>query len=96
MEISPSFRSGLGWPESLLRMSLTIFKRQGRGLVPRKPIYCVSTCVMRWTGTKACRAAFPKQTASKLLGVQTMRGILLWMIGLPIPVIILLYLFHVI
>jgi len=25
-----------------------------------------------------------------------MRGILLWAIGLPIPVIILLYLFHVI
>jgi hypothetical protein len=25
-----------------------------------------------------------------------MRGILLWLIGLPIPVIILLYLFHVI
>jgi hypothetical protein len=51
---------------------------------------------MHWTGTKACRAAFSGQTASKLLGVQTMRGILLWMIGLPIPVIILLYLFHVI
>ena len=29
-------------------------------------------------------------------GCSTMRGILLWMIGLPIPVIILLYLFHVI
>jgi hypothetical protein len=26
----------------------------------------------------------------------TMRGILLWAIGIPIPVIILLYLFHVI
>jgi len=25
-----------------------------------------------------------------------MRGILLWLIGIPIPVIILLYLFHVI
>jgi hypothetical protein len=25
----------------------------------------------------------------------TMRGILLWVIGIPIPVIILLYLFHV-
>jgi hypothetical protein len=25
-----------------------------------------------------------------------MRGILLWLVGLPIPVIILLYLFHVI
>jgi hypothetical protein len=26
----------------------------------------------------------------------TMRGILLWALGIPIPVIILLYLFHVI
>ncbi len=26
----------------------------------------------------------------------SMRGILLWLIGIPIPVIILLYLFHVI
>jgi len=27
---------------------------------------------------------------------QAMRGILLWVLGIPIPVIILLYLFHVI
>jgi hypothetical protein len=27
---------------------------------------------------------------------QTMRGVLLWAVGIPIPVIILLYLFHVI
>ncbi|MBX6742621.1 MAG: hypothetical protein IRY87_11330 [Acetobacteraceae bacterium] len=26
----------------------------------------------------------------------TMRGILLWLLGIPIPIIILLYLFHVI
>lgn len=26
----------------------------------------------------------------------TMRGILLWLLGIPIPVLILLYLFHVI
>jgi len=26
----------------------------------------------------------------------TMRGVLLWAVGIPIPVIILLYLFHVI
>ena len=25
----------------------------------------------------------------------TMRGVLLWLVGIPIPVIILLYLFHV-
>lgn len=29
-------------------------------------------------------------------GRTTMRGILLWLIGIPIPIIILLYLFHVI
>lgn len=28
--------------------------------------------------------------------IVNMRGVLLWLIGLPIPVIILLYLFHVI
>ena len=28
-------------------------------------------------------------------GTETMRGILLWMIGIPIPIIILLYLFNV-
>lgn len=26
----------------------------------------------------------------------TMRGVLLWLIGIPIPIIILLYLFHVV
>jgi hypothetical protein len=29
-------------------------------------------------------------------GAHVMRGILLWMLGIPIPVIILLWLFHVI
>ncbi|HXG78129.1 MAG TPA: hypothetical protein VNJ31_02155 [Methyloceanibacter sp.] len=29
-------------------------------------------------------------------GRETMRGILLWLIGIPIPIIILLYLFNVI
>jgi hypothetical protein len=29
-------------------------------------------------------------------GESVMRGILLWLLGIPIPVIILLYLFHVI
>lgn len=27
---------------------------------------------------------------------RSMRGVLLWLVGIPIPVIILLYLFHVI
>jgi len=26
----------------------------------------------------------------------TMRGVLLWLVGIPIPIIILLYVFHVI
>ena len=29
-------------------------------------------------------------------GREIMRGVLLWLIGIPIPVIILLYVFHVI
>lgn len=29
-------------------------------------------------------------------GGNVMRGILLWLVGIPIPIIILLYLFHVI
>jgi hypothetical protein len=35
-------------------------------------------------------------TAIQTLGVRDMRGGLLWLLGIPIPVIILLYLFHVI
>jgi hypothetical protein len=39
-------------------------------------------------------------SASYLRGIATteifMRGILLWLIGIPIPIIILLYLFHVV
>jgi hypothetical protein len=33
---------------------------------------------------------------SAIMRGATMRGILLWAVGIPIPVIILLYLFHVI
>jgi hypothetical protein len=38
------------------------------------------------------------QAGSRHAGKETpvMRGILLWVLGIPIPVIILLYLFHVI
>jgi hypothetical protein len=35
---------------------------------------------------------FPRIT----IGGDAMRGILLWLLGIPIPIIILLYLFHVI
>jgi hypothetical protein len=34
--------------------------------------------------------------ASRQSGEAFMRGILMWLIGIPIPVIILLYLFHVV
>jgi len=34
--------------------------------------------------------------SSAIIRGTTMRGILLWALGIPIPVIILLYLFHVI
>jgi hypothetical protein len=44
----------------------------------------------------------PPRIAAQLASITShgsrfiMRGILLWVIGIPIPVIILLYLFHVI
>jgi hypothetical protein len=38
------------------------------------------------------RRSEPVSTQRKV----TMRGILLWLLGIPIPIIILLYLFHVI
>lgn len=45
-------------------------------------------------------AIVPPRTAPTFLFIEgtelNMRGILLWVLGIPIPVIILLYLFHVI
>ena len=38
-------------------------------------------------------SGFPSYTA--IIGELNMRGILLWLVGLPIPIIILLYLFNV-
>jgi hypothetical protein len=37
-----------------------------------------------------------ERSPAQSLGKANMRGILLWVLGIPIPVIILLYLFHVI
>jgi hypothetical protein len=37
-----------------------------------------------------------RRSAPTKRGVRHMRGILLWLLGIPIPVILLLYLFHVI
>jgi hypothetical protein len=45
-------------------------------------------------------AIVPPRIAPRFLAIAgrelNMRGILLWFLGIPIPVIILLYLFHVI
>ena len=41
---------------------------------------------------KGCRAIAITQEEE----VEVMRGVLLWLLGIPIPVIILLYVFHVI
>jgi hypothetical protein len=45
--------------------------------------------------------AMPKRTSqSRAIAIsqeeEAMRGLLLWLLGIPIPVIILLYVFHVI
>jgi hypothetical protein len=45
--------------------------------------------------------AMPKSTTrSRAIAIsqeeEAMRGVLLWLLGIPIPVIILLYVFHVI
>lgn len=40
--------------------------------------------------------ALPVRHGTATRGTPTLRGILLWLIGIPIPVIILLYLFGVI
>ena len=47
------------------------------------------------TATDAERAAWRHGAHCNARG-SIMRGILLWVLGIPIPVIILLYLFHVI
>jgi hypothetical protein len=46
-------------------------------------------------GTTGCRRAFFAHGPQSCPGGFSMRGILLWAIGIPIPVIILLYLFNV-
>jgi hypothetical protein len=53
---------------------------------------------VRQRGTIHHRDAFPDAcpcTRRKNRGNKAMRGILLWLIGIPIPIIILLYLFDV-
>jgi hypothetical protein len=38
----------------------------------------------------------PRRSPRQIRDGGAMRGVLLWLIGIPLPVIILLYLFHVI
>jgi hypothetical protein len=45
-----------------------------------------------WGAPAAGKRFAPVETQRKV----TMRGILLWLLGIPIPILILLYLFHVI
>jgi hypothetical protein len=47
-------------------------------------------------GTTPCTPRFDGHEPRRRPEETTMRGILLWLIGIPIPVIILLYLFNVI
>jgi hypothetical protein len=47
-------------------------------------------------GTEKPIVAFIGASVSQNRRNWTMRGVLLWLIGIPIPIIILLYLFHVI
>jgi hypothetical protein len=66
---------------------------QARGLVPR--VALTTNCDPRRHRKATHRPAIARhfQPASK---ETIMRGILLWAVGIPIPVIILLYLVHVI
>jgi hypothetical protein len=50
----------------------------------------------RPTALKGNRAACSDVTGVHVIWEKTMRGVLLWAVGIPIPVIILLYVFHVI
>jgi hypothetical protein len=45
-------------------------------------------------GNRTCNGAVPRGVPTTPRG-SDMRGILLWLVGIPIPIIILLYLFNV-
>ncbi|MBY0337918.1 MAG: hypothetical protein K2X11_14980 [Acetobacteraceae bacterium] len=49
----------------------------------------------RGCGNRGGKAAFALASTSTREGANDMRGILLWLIGIPIPIIIALYLFGV-
>jgi hypothetical protein len=57
-------------------------------------IDCNSRAKPGHDGTRFAGAGFPLRVPH--LKGDDMRGVLLWLVGIPIPVIILLYLFHVI
>ena len=47
------------------------------------------------TEPQSSRLVFPRTRRTSPEENETMKGIVAWMIGIPIPVIILLYIFHV-
>jgi hypothetical protein len=61
-------------------------------LVPRERYFWITA--RRAAGTKAVGSRMACRSWN--MGGSAMRGILLWLIGVPIPIIILLYLFDVI
>jgi hypothetical protein len=61
----------------------------GRRLTRTGPEKQASRNQCRSAGVRLAARSFPGRHCA-------MRGILLWLLGIPIPVIILLYLFHVI
>ena len=63
--------------------------RQGFGAAPEPAVAAAGLGNRRYECRRG-RAATDRAEAA------TMRGALLWLIGIPIPIIILLYLFHVI
>ncbi len=66
---------------------MTAFSRDRPAVTAMPPVDWRLTTADAWD--RALRIDQPKRR-------ETMRGVLLWAVGIPIPVIILLYLFHVI
>jgi hypothetical protein len=58
-------------------------------------VYCVSANSLNWPGIKKTELRSSTRR-NRRLGVQIMRGILFWLVGIPIPIIIPFYLFDVV
>ena len=48
-----------------------------------------------WYGTKALAMRMFLRKQPLMTGVIEMKGVLLWLVGIPIPIIILLYIFNI-